>query len=329
MNTLNVTTVVGIDIAKDTLSISVYDGNVHIVKEINYTTKDINNFIKKFNKDNTIFIMEATGIYHLQVATTIYNKEFKVFVINPFVIKQYSKMRLMRIKTDSVDAKLIASYGYEYYKELKEFKPSNNKRVEIDNTIKAIDDLNHLKTITNNQLQALRKVPNANKNVIKSYQDTIEYLTKEIAKLKKELNSLLQNNFLKEYKLLNSIPGIGLKTIAMIIAFYDSFKNFDNAKQVVSFAGIAPSPYESGISIRGRGGISKRGNSLIRKIIYMATLSAIMYNPLVKQKYDRLVESGKAKMVALIAAANKLLRIAFGVLKSGREFDVNYLTNRG
>ena len=58
----------------------------------------------------------------------------------------------------------------------------------------------------------------------------------------------------------------------------------------------------------------------------MATLSATMYNPLVKQKYDRLVESGKAKMVALIAAANKLLRIAFGVLKSGREFDVNYLS---
>jgi len=327
MNILDIKKVIGIDVAKDTLSVSIFDGKVHIVKEINYTIKNINNFIKKFNKEKTIFVMEATGVYHLKVATTIFNKEFKVFVINPFVIKKYSQMKLMRIKTDSVDAKLIASFGYEYYKELKEFKPSDIKRVEVDNTIKAIDDLNHLKTITNNQLQAIKKVPNANKGVIKSYQNTIKYLTKEIAKLKKELEALLKENFSKEFKLLNSIPGVGLKVIAMIIAFYDSFKSFDSAKKVVSFAGIAPSPYESGTSIKRRGGISKKGNSLIRKIIYMATLSATLFNPLVKQKYQRLIQRGKSKMTALIAAANKLLRIAFGVLKSQKPFDVNYLAN--
>jgi transposase len=327
MNTLDTKTVIGIDVAKDTLSVSIFDGKVHIVKEINYTIKNINNFIKKFNKEKTIFVMEATGVYHLKVATTIFNKEFKVFVINPFVIKKYSQMKLMRIKTDNVDAKLIASFGYEYYKELKEFKPSDIKRVEVDNTIKAIDDLNHLKTITNNQLQAIKKVPNANKGVIKSYQNTIKYLTKEIAKLKKELEALLKENFSKEFKLLNSIPGVGLKVIAMIIAFYDSFKSFDSAKKVVSFAGIAPSPYESGTSIKRRGGISKKGNSLIRKIIYMATLSATLFNPLVKQKYQRLIQRGKSKMTALIAAANKLLRITFGVLKSQKPFDVNYLAN--
>ena len=327
MNTLDIKKVIGIDVAKDTLSVSIFDGKVYIVKEINYTIKNINKFIKKFNKEKTIFVMEATGVYHLKVATTIFNKEFKVFVINPFVIKKYSQMKLMRIKTDSVDAKLIASFGYEYYKELKEFKPSDIKRVEVDNTIKAIDDLNHLKTITNNQLQAIKKVPNANKGVIKSYQNTIKYLTKEIAKLKKELEALLKENFSKEFKLLNSIPGVGLKVIAMIIAFYDSFKSFDSAKKVVSFAGIAPSPYESGTSIKRRGGISKKGNSLIRKIIYMATLSATLFNPLVKQKYQRLIQRGKSKMTALIAAANKLLRIAFGVLKSQKPFDVNYLAN--
>lgn len=135
----------------------------------------------------------------------------------------------------------------------------------------------------------------------------------------------MEKDFQQEYALLNSIPGIGFKVSAMIIAVFNGFKDFHSAKQACSFAGIAPSPYESGSSVKGRGSISKQGNTFARKMLYMGALVATIHNPLIRQQYQRLVESGKSKMVAIIAAANKLLRQAFGVLKSGKPFDANYV----
>ena len=147
----------------------------------------------------------------------------------------------------------------------------------------------------------------------------------EIQRVQKQLHELLENKFSKKYELLLSIPGVGLKVSAMIIAVFNGFENFTNAKQACSFAGIAPAPYESGTSVKGRGSISKRGNPFVRQILYMAALSATQHNALIKQQYTRLVKNGKSKMVAMIAAANKLLRQAFGVLKSGKPFNEDFM----
>jgi len=112
---------------------------------------------------------------------------------------------------------------------------------------------------------------------------------------------------------------------SMIVAVFNGFENFSTAKQACSFAGIAPAPYESGTSVKGRGSISKRGSTFARKMLYMGALVATIHNSFIKQQYQRLLQNGKSKMVALVAAANKLLRQAFGVLKSGKPFDINYV----
>jgi transposase len=229
-----------------------------------------------------------------------------------------------RIKTDKADAKLIAEYGYEYQHKLALFQTKSQSQIAVDNLIKAIDDLIHQKTITNNQYLALKKQTHYSKDALNSYKRHIDFLKDEIKKLEKILQELLKKEFQKEYNLLKSIPGIGLKVSAMIIAVFNGFKNFSNAEQACSFIGIAPSPYQSGSSIFGHGSISKKGNTFARKMLFMGALSAMTYNPLIKQQYQRLIQNGKCKMVALIAIANKLLRQAFGVLKSGIAFDENY-----
>jgi transposase len=232
-------------------------------------------------------------------------------------------MHLKRIKTDSADAKSIAEYGYEYQHKLSFFKIKDKAQIAVDNLIKAIDDLQQQKTMTNNQYHAIQKQPNASSEVLHSYKRHLGFINEEIKKLELVLKKLLELEYKKEFELLNSIPGIGLKVSAMIIAVFDGFKNFSNAKQACSFAGIAPSPYESGTSVKGRGSISKRGNSFARKLLFMGALVATIHNPLIRQQYQRLVENGKSKMVAIVAAANKLLRQAFGVLKSSRAFDIH------
>jgi len=325
------TKIIGIDVAKDTLAVSIYNGMSHEMTEIKYTKKEIKKvLINPFKKEKEmiLFVMEATGIYHTKLAYVLYSEGYKVSVLNPFVIKKYAEMKLMRVKTDSVDAKLIASYGYAHQAELLFYKPAEDIRLHIDNTIKVIDDLLQQKNMTKNQRHALMKQAHYSKEILGSYNRHLKFINKEISRLEKHLDELLEKSFSKEYALLKSIPGIGLKTSAMIIAVFDSFKTFQNAKQVCSFAGIAPNPYQSGTSVRGRGRISKRGNPLARKIIYMGALSATTHNPLVRAQYQRLVENGKPKMLAMVAAANKLLRIAFGVLKSGITFDAKYMQVR-
>lgn len=324
-------TVIGIDVAQDSLAVSIYDGRHHEVIEIDYTQtalrKNLLNRFKK-EKESVVFVMEATGIYHTKLTYLLCENAFKVSVLNPFVIKKYAEMNLMRVKTDSVDAKLIAQYGYEYQSKLLFYVLKSDARVHVDNTIKVIDDLLQQKTMSKNQRHALKKQAHHCKDILSSYDRHIKFINKEIVKLEKYLERLLNESFAEEYKLLRSIPGIGLKTSSMIIAIFDSFKAFENPKQACSFAGIAPNPYQSGTSVKGRGRISKRGNPLARKILYMGALSATIHNPMIRSQYQRLVENGKSKMVAMVAAANKLLRQAFGVLKSGVPFDAEYMKVR-
>ena len=320
--------VIGIDVAKDTLAISIFNGTIHQIKELDYTKRIIRKeLITPFKKvkESVIFIMESTGIYHTRLAYWLVAEGFNISVVNPLIIKRYSQMHLMRIKTDSADAKLIAEYGYEYQHKISLFRTKDESQIAIDNLVKAIDDLLLQRTMTNNQYHALKKLANYSKEALDSYNRHLKFIKDEIKRLEITLQTLLENEFSHEYELLRSIPGIGLKVSAMIIAVFNGFKNFESAKQACSFVGIAPSPYESGTSVKGRGSISKRGNTFARKMLYMGALVATIHNALIRQQYQRLVESGKSKMVAMVAAANKLLRQAFGVLKSGKPFDLNYV----
>lgn len=319
--------VIGIDVAKESLAVSVYNGERHSSAEFEYSSRAIKKeLIHPFKKERAsiIFVMEATGIYHTRLAYLLTAEGFHVSIVNPLIIKRYAQMHLMRVKTDNVDAKLIAEYGYEFQHKLSFFTAKKNSQIHVDNLIKLIDDLQRQKTMNNNQYLALTRQANHSKEALKSYKRHLKFITEEIKRLEGTLKHLLEEQFKEAYVLLNSIPGIGLKVSAMIIAVFHQFEDFSSAKQACSFAGIAPSPYESGSSVKGRGSISKRGNPFARQIIFMGALSATLHNPLIKQQYQRLLENGKPKMVAMIAAANKLLRQAFGVLKSGKPYDIHY-----
>ncbi len=126
-------------------------------------------------------------------------------------------------------------------------------------------------------------------------------------------------------KLLDSIPGIGEKTIAVILAFL-TVENFDSAKQVAAFVGLNPKPRQSGSSVLGVSRISKTGDAYLRKAFYMPAVGSIRFNPIIKDFAKRLSDSGKTKMVVLIAAMHKLLHIIYGVLKNKTPFNKNIKT---
>jgi len=116
---------------------------------------------------------------------------------------------------------------------------------------------------------------------------------------------------------------MGDKTAWAILAYMGDVSLFNNAKQISSYAGLNPSIEQSGSSIN-RSRLSKMGCARLRKSLYMPALVAVRYNPLMMALYDRLQARGKPKKVALVAVMRKLLVLAYGVLKSGKPFDINH-----
>ena len=126
------------------------------------------------------------------------------------------------------------------------------------------------------------------------------------------------------YDQLCSIPSISRITATEFIIVSNAFKNFDTAKEFACFIGISPCINESGSSVRGYRGISRIGDAHTRSTLYMCAMMAKVCNKAYKETFDRLVERGKPKKLALIAVMNKLIKQAFAIVKSGNMYNENY-----
>lgn len=317
---------IGIDVSMDTLDIVLYDGKTYKIGHYQNNDAGFKEIEKEFLNGirfNKLISMEATGVYHLKVAEYFYSRGYIVSVVNPLIIRRYSEMRMLRAKTDPVDARTIAEYGYSekpYY-----FRPKFNKREQIAQLLKQINVLHKMQTQNGNRLHAIKKIPEADEVAISIYMNMKDYLKKQEKEAEKRIKELIKENYIDEYKTLMKIPGVGKRTSSIVIAFFGKFENYQNAKQVSSFIGLNPSPKQSGVSVKGKGAISKKGNKYIRKTIYMAALSASRYNKACMNLHDRLIAKGKKERVVLIAVANKLFRQIFGVVKNDRIYSENYL----
>lgn len=313
------------DVSKQTVDISVYNGNYHKHKIISNTSTSFLHAIRKYDKETTHLVMESTGIYHLRLAIAATESGYPVSIVNPLIIKRYGEMKMRRAKTDKADAKLIAEYGYEQQPPL--FNPASKERGQIQQLLKGLEDLYHSKTQMSNRLEAYDYGLGITPALRESITTIINTINEEIDKLTDELNDHMDKHYPEVKEKLTSIPGVGAKTASTIIAYYGEFENFETAKQAVSFAGLNPNPRQSGTSVNKGSNISKKGHSLIRKTLYMCSLSLVRCNPEFKTYYEHMLAGGKAKKKALVAIANKILRQIFAILKYDREWTPYYSLN--
>ena len=301
---IKVKKIIGIDVSK--LTIDVYDGakNYHF-------TNNVVGFKKMLNQTSGHYVMEATGSYHIQLASYLFDSNCLVSVVNPLVIKRFSQMRLIRAKTDRKDAVMIYEYGQ--FDELKLWTAPKAYVVEIKQIFTTIDLMLKHRLGYNNQLEAFTQMKTRSKLVFKSLQEQVETLSYAIKELEEEAEKLVLKNAGVLYQKLKTIPSIGRKSAIMLIAITNEFKNFENSKQLSSYIGISPRIYQSGTSVNGKGKICKMGMGQMRKILFMASLTASRHNLACKQMFDRLVEKGKPKKVALVAVMNKLIKQAFAI----------------
>lgn len=314
--------ILGIDISKSTFDVALLNDNKVKSKKFNNTVTgfaELKQWLKNNKIDTAHVCMETTGGYEAKLAQYLYDNNFKVSVVNPARIKGFSMSKLSRVKTDKADSELIARFCQAMQPDL--WQPTPLHIQELQQWVRRLDSLIANKNQENNRLDG------ASKAVAINIGTHIEFLDKQI----KEVEELISNH-IKGHKdlndksqLLDSIPGIGEKTIAVVLAFLANVEDFDSAKQVAAFIGLNPKPRQSGTSVRGTGRISKTGDADLRKAFYMPALTAIKHNPIIKDFAERLRGAGKSKMVIVIAAMRKLLHIIYGVLKNKSPFNKNYI----
>ena len=122
------------------------------------------------------------------------------------------------------------------------------------------------------------------------------------------------------------IPGIGFKTALFLIVVTDGFKKFEKASQLCNCVGITPTIRESGSSVRGRSSISKVGNRKLRNLMFLCSFTACKHNKGCKDVYERIVNKGKSRKLALIAISNKLIKQIFAIAKSVLPYDETYVS---
>lgn len=313
------------DISKSTFDVAYRSGDSVKTRKWAYTEGQMEEFSKTLDRESVV-VMEATGVYHTRLAAYLHTKGIGVCVVNPLSAKNFARMLMRRTKTDKSDSKLLLEYGETM--ELEKWEPREQWCVEVQQAYAMLESKNRELTATRNRMEALTHSECASKLCMEMCKSDIERLSKDIRALEEEIKRLAGDNDSKGMELLESIPGIGSRTACLLLALTGSMRKFDSHRQVSSYFGMCPRVYESGTSVKGKAKICKMGLESMRKMLYLCALSAKRYNKACRELYERLLEKGKPKKLALIAVANKLIKQAFAILKSGLTYDENHINEK-
>lgn len=316
------TTVVGIDIAKHTFDIATLQSNgKHRTKaKLPNDPKGfevLQQWLLKHAEPQAWIVLEATGIYHEALAEWLFQQGYRVCVLNPAQPAFYARSQLQRVKTDKVDAKLLADYGSRHLTELRSWQPEAPEIRRLKALVHRLKDLQELEQIEQNRLETTQesKVRDSIQSVLDHLQQQADVTLKAI---KQHFDA--HDDLRGKRDLLTSIDGIADKTAALLLAELGDIQRFDSSKAVTAFSGLNPRLQESG-KHKGHVRISRMGSARLRAGLYMPAVSSLTHNPAIRAMAERMRAKGKAGKQIVCAAMRKLLCIAYGVLKSGRPFE--------
>ncbi|MFQ5675899.1 MAG: IS110 family transposase [bacterium] len=262
--------------------------------------------------------MEPTNIYAEALASYLYDAGHRVSLVNPVRIKGYAQSELSRNKTDKKDATVIARFCRA--QQPAPWIPDPPEKRELQALVRRLDALAAMRQQEKNRLEV------ASFQAVNSIHKLITFLDEEIEQIKSSIREHIDRHpeFKAKQELLETIPGIGETTIAIILAEFSSVELFGKARQMAAFIGVVPKHHCSGSSINKKARMSKTGRANLRKALYMPAIVAKNHNPVIAAFCKRLEKVGKPKMAIIGAAMRKLVHIIFGVLKNKKPFDSDF-----
>lgn len=319
---------VGIDVGKDELVVALEKGNPRMYGTTPSEIKRLVHWVIGEAGDRPIHIgMEATGVYSRGVAAILSKYEqLTVSVINPAQIKSFGRAMLTRTKTDQVDARVIREFVRSQTPDA--WKPTRVELQQLYALVAQADALREELQQWKNRQHAQQHDQTTPRTVTRSTSTIIRSLERELKRLHDAIDQLCEENtkLAEDIALLTSICGIAIRSASQILAYGGDNLTTRNRRQLDAHAGLVPAERRSGTSVRGKSHLAKQGNAKLRRVLYMPTLVAVQFNPVLKNFYQRLLENGKPKKVALSAAMRKMLNIIRAILIKRNPFNPQYQT---
>ena len=313
------TTCFGIDVAKSKLDCSLLLPNgKHLDKSAPNSPEGfaaLDAWLARKGGADAHVCMEATNTYWEDAAQFFAERGFTVSVVNPAQIKAHAGACLSRSKTDAIDARLIADFCAKHNPP--PWQPRSEAEIAVRALVLRIDALQAMLAQEKNRLGTAREA------VRDGIQAHIDWLEAQVEALAAQARQRIDDDpgMKGRRELLDSIPGLGERTVAILLAFGIDPGHFHDARQAAAFAGLNPRQHDSGTSVKGKPRLSKVGHAFLRKALYMPAMVALYKTAWGKRFRERLAAAGKPPKLIIGAMMRKLLQVAFGVLKSGKPFD--------
>jgi transposase len=306
---------IGIDMAK-----ARFEWAVHGARESRSTSNDPAGFEELLadlrGRRIGLIVIEATGGLEHALAGLLLQQGLPVAVVNPRAAREFARSMGHLAKTDAIDALALAHYAHTLAHKAEQAGVQLSPLPEHVQALQAMvlrrRQLLDMRTAElNRRGGAMRVLRQSIDAVIKTLDEQIQALDHDIgAHLHQHVKALDQR--------LEQIKGVGPNTCAAVVAFMPELGRISDAR-AAKLAGLAPLNNDSGNS-RGKRSIWG-GRAVVRCALYMACLSAVRFNPVLRVFYQRLLAAGKPKKLALTACAHKLLRILNAMARTGKAWN--------
>lgn len=301
---------VGIDVSKERLDVAMLGERQE--KQVSNTEGGITELVKQMlDLQPELIVVEATGGYQRAVVDALFHAGQSVAVVNPARVRQFARACGLLAKTDKLDAQVLAVFGqrvqpkrYEGKSEAeKELSALLVRRKQLEEMLKA--EQNRLRTIS--------------PSIRASVERMIAILKEEKNKVDEQIRELMseQKAWHGQREILGSAPGVGMVTTATLLADLPELGKMDR-KKIAALVGVAPMNYDSGKKRGYRK--TKGGRTGVRSVLYMSTLVATRYNPVIQAQYQQMLKRGKEKKVALTACMRKFLTILNAMVRDQQPF---------
>jgi transposase len=306
--------IVGVDVAKSELVVA--EGARGPVTSLSNDERGIRQLVTTLaDRGPELIVLEATGGYELAVTGALAAAGLPVVVVNPRQVRDFARSTGQLAKTDRIDASMLALFGERVRPALRDIP--GPELLALDALVVRRRQLLEMRTAEQNRLgQAIGRHQRAVKQSLKKH---LAYLDRELAITETELGERVRQSPLWRERddLLQSVPGIGAIVAHTLLAELPELGRL-NRREIAKLVGLAPLNHDSGT---WRGRRSTHGGRLaVRAALYMAALSAIRYNRVIRTFYQRLRTAGKPAKVALVACMRKLLTIINHMLRTGQHW---------
>lgn len=326
---VNYSLIIGIDVSKDQLDLFELLEGVALSNKlyaIKNTHQDITLWLEKIcsrvAQDTILCVLEPTGCYSQRLVHLLGQAGIATALVNPSQSHGFAQVLNITSKNDAQAARMLATMGVRL--DLPLYQPISETMQQRNQLQMAIRALQKQRQMLGNQLHAFEHQIVFAPQAVQALKASLETVEAQLQDLQEQLLELDDEEEQRQLNLMQSVVGIGPKTAQAFLSATGGLHLFKTSGQLAKFIGIAPTSHQSGSSVYKKPRITKKGDTKLRANLYMATRTAKKYNHSCRILYTRLRQAGKCHKVAMVAVMHKLIKQAFGVVRSNTPFDNDY-----